>query len=66
MIDDQVLLRNYGGRLYWSPPSFLEDDDVDDHDHDDDDDEKSDLSPTSEVLRGFRDFGRWVAATRNV
>ena len=27
---------------------------------------KSDFSPTSELRRGFRDFGRWVAATKNV
>ena len=60
------MIKFYSENMVVDFTSFLEDDDVDDHDHDDDDDEKSDLSPTSELLRGFRDFGRWVAATRNV
>ena len=38
------------------------DDDYGDNDDNDDDD----LRPTSDVRSGFRDFGRCVAATRNV
>ena len=40
------------------------DDDYGDNDDNDDDDD--DFRPTSELRSGFRDFGRCVAATRNV
>ena len=51
-----ILLQVYGN----------DDDYGDNDDNDDDDDDDDDFSPTSELRSGFRDFGRCVAATRNV